>query len=140
MAKDKLTGRVSYRLGGQVFRQVERLAAAQDISANEWCRQAVIEKLKSESPMTLRTAARHLMPGATTDQSQVMTRGERILLEEILRFRYMVYKAISSHLGSMDGLTMNLWQSVVTESNGGPNFREMLQKFLEYHGVSKPTR
>jgi hypothetical protein len=140
MAKDKLTGRVSYRLAGQVFRQVERQAAALDISVNDWCRQAVIEKLKNQNQERQRAETSRLATPAATEQAPAMTRGELILLEEILRVRFLLRKAIGGHLASRDGLTMSLWSSVVEESKGGPEFQETLQKFLEYHGVNKPRK
>jgi len=126
MTKDKLTGRVSYRLGGQVFRQAERQAAAQNLSVNEWCRQAVIEKLKGQTPA----------PRAETGR---ISRGELVLLEEILRIRFLIYYGVQAHIGSSFGLTSEVWKSLTDQANGGPRFKEIAKRWLEFYGLISPA-
>jgi hypothetical protein len=140
MAKDKLTGRVSYRLGGQAFKQVERLAAAQNISTNEWCRQAVIEKLKSQSQAMTRaeTGPGQAAARAEASQVQVLSRGEQILLEEIMRIRFLIYHGVQNHVGSRTGLTAEGWNYLIEQAGGGPQFHEIMRRWLEFYGLIKP--
>jgi hypothetical protein len=140
MAKDKLTGRVSYRLGGQVFRQVERLAAAQDISANEWCRQVVIEKLKGQSQATTRAETG---PGQAArgeaSQGQAVNRGEQILLEEILRTRYLFHNTIYHYLRTnKSGLSLEMFEHIVNQSNERA-FQEWLEEWQRSRRWMKPA-
>lgn len=121
MAKDKLTGRVSYRLGSQVFRQVERQAAARGISPNEWCRQAVIEKLKSQA----------------TSQGQALTKVEQILAEEILRLRWLIQNGMDHYLRKKT-ITAGEWEYFVGQAGGGGQIRDEIRKWMEGHGF-KPT-
>jgi hypothetical protein len=138
MTKDKLTGRVSYRLAGQVFRQIERLAAAQDLSVNEWCRQAALEKLKNESPPSLRAATSNQTP--RTEQSPGLSRGEQILLEEILRIRFLIHFGGQAQFGSSFGLTAEAWKSLTDQVGGGPRFKEVAKRWLEFYGLVIPPR
>lgn len=135
MAKEKLTGRVSYRLGGQVFRQVERQAAAQGVSPNEWCRQAVIEKLRGQSQATPGAGASRAAPRDEANQGEMLTRGEGVLVEELLRLRWLLQYGMRHYLAKKSSMNVEEWDFFVDQASGGEQFRDALRKWLRAHGL-----
>jgi hypothetical protein len=130
MGKDRLTEKISYRLGGEAFRQVQRLAAAQGISVNDWCRQAVIEKLAGQRAQASQ---------APSGQGQAVTRGEQILLEDVLRTRYLFHNTIYHYLRTnKSGLSLEMFEHIVRDSNELA-FREWFEKWLKSHRWMKPA-
>ncbi len=133
MAKDKLTGRVSYRLGSQAFKQVQRLAAGQDISANEWCRQVVLEKLRSQSQTPRSNPS--AQPKAEESKTEDMTLAERIMIEEVMKVRWLLQYGVRHYAMKKTQMTVEEWQYFIDQANGGGKFLESLRKWLEVYGI-----
>jgi hypothetical protein len=130
MAKGRLTEKISYRLGGEAFRQVQRQAAAQGISVNDWCRQAVIDKLVGQRAQASQ---------APLSQGQAVTRGEQILLEEILRTRYLFHYTIYHYLRTnKSGMSLDMFEHIVNQSNERA-FQEWLEKWQKSRRWVKPA-
>jgi HicB family len=126
----QIDGKISYRLGGEAFRQVQRQAAAQGISVNDWCRQAVIDKLAGQ-----RAQASQAPPG----QGQAVTRGEQILLEEVLRTRYLFHYTIYHYLRTnKSGMSLDMFEHIVNQSNERA-FQEWLEKWQKSRRWVKPA-
>ena len=133
MAKDKLTGRVSYRLGSQAFKQVQRLAAARDISTNEWCRQVVLEKLKSQSPSPPTPPTQGelpQLPKAEARETGEFTLAEQIIIQEIMRIRWLLQYGLRHYVTKKGLVTIEEWQYLIDQASGGGMFGESLKKWL----------
>jgi hypothetical protein len=144
MAKEKLTGRVSYRLGGEEFRQIQRLAAAKDLSPDDWCREAAREKLAAIRAQTARGQAGSQVQGQPTQpappsqsQGQKMTVGELILFQELIRLRWLFQTSLR-YFGK-DGLTVEGWNYLSDQANRlDGQARKMAEDWLVTYGVLKP--
>jgi hypothetical protein len=133
--KETLTGRVSYRLGDEAMRQVEKLAIGQGISANEWCRQAVLEKL-AERKRTQAAPAQATAPGppaAAPSNGPRVTEGEAMIFEEVLRLRFLIRQIVLRYMeGNLNG---HGW-SMIEHFTDGNMFWEVAAKWAERHGVT----
>jgi hypothetical protein len=160
MPKEKLTGRVSYRLEGEELKQVRRLAAGKNLSPNDWCREIVREKLaaiRAQASQGLASSTRQMVahadrvvaqtqarPAETAAPSQppgqVLTRGERILFEELVRLRWMVETGMQMHLRG-GGVGIDKWNYLVDQVNkiGAGKAKEMVDEWLVKYGVKPRT-
>ena len=84
MKRLKLSNKISYRVSEEQWRRIEEEAEDAGVSANDWCRNAALEKLKN-----LREVAEK-SPPAETGNGTVQVTDERALLEEIARLGYLI--------------------------------------------------
>lgn len=163
MAKEKLTERISYRLGGEEHRHIQRLAAGKNLTPDEWCREIVREKLaaiRAQASQGLASSTRQMVanadrvaaqsqaqarpaePPAAPSQppGQVLTRGERILFEELVRLRWMVETGMQMHLRG-GGVGIDKWNYLVDQVNkiGAGKATEMVNDWLVKYGVKPRT-
>jgi hypothetical protein len=82
MKRLMLSSKISYRLSEEQRRRIEEEAEDAGMSANDWCRDAALEKLKN-----LHKAAEKSLP-AETGNGMGRVAGELALLEEIARLGY----------------------------------------------------
>jgi mobilization protein NikA len=84
MKRLKLSNKISYRVSEEQWRRIEEEAEDAGVSANDWCRNAALEKLKN-----LREVAEK-SPPAETGNGTGRVADERALLEEIARLGYLI--------------------------------------------------
>ena len=143
MPREKLTGRVSYRLTDKEHREIQRLAGKE--SVDEWCRQAARERLKARldaeaHERSLNSITKHTPTSRWLEyQSRTvnMSPNELVLLEEILRTRFLLIHGINTHLNRKLGLTTEVWKKIIDEADqGGEIFKKMLQSVLKAHKIT----
>ena len=140
MPKEKLTERISYRIGGEELRQIQRVAAGK-MSPDDWCRAAVREKLawlRAQGAPKPQPQIQPAAPPAAPSQppGQVLSRGEMILFEELVRLRWMVETGMQIHLRG-GGVSIDHWNYMIEQVNkiGAGKAKEMVEGWLVKYGV-----
>jgi hypothetical protein len=146
MAKENLTERIGFRLRGEEFKQVVRLATGKDVSPDDWCREAVREKLAAIRAEASRVPASSMAPvsadraGSQAQGSNPMTPGEVVLFLELTRLRWLFQEFVSC-LGR-DALTPEACRLLHDQANkpDGP-VTELAKKWMRIYRVreSRPT-
>jgi hypothetical protein len=117
------------------MKQVEKLAIGQGISANEWCRQVVLEKL-AERRRTQTAPAQPTAqspPAAAPSKGPRLTEGEAMIFEEVLRLRFLIRQIVLRHMeGNLNG---HGW-SMIEHFTDGNMFWEVAAKWVEHHGIT----
>ena len=109
--KAKLTENISYRLGEEAMKEIERLAADQGVSVNEWCRQAAIEKARAGS----------LPP---------LTGANWMFALELVSIRFLLTNVVE--MAVTGKLSAESWKDLSREvRTAGPKFMEFWRKRLE---------
>jgi hypothetical protein len=102
MKRPKLISKISYRVSEEQRRRIEEEAEEAGMSANDWCRDAALEKLDN-----LREAAEKSTPAETGNGTGLVV-NERVLLEEIARLGYLIEHGFGIQL-SADRTTDAEW-------------------------------
>jgi hypothetical protein len=118
MKRLKLSSKISYRVSEEQRRQIEEEAEDAGVSANDWCRDAALEKLNN-----LRGAAEK-SPPAETGNGTVRVTDERALLEEIARLGYLIEHGFGIQL-SADKTNYKEWVRRVKDSKAAAGLAEM---------------
>ena len=93
------------------MKEIERLAADQGVSVNEWCRQAAIEKARAGS----------LPP---------LTGANWLFALELARIRFLLTNVVETAVSGK--LSAETWKGLSKEVHtAGPTFRDFWRKMLE---------
>jgi len=109
MKRLKLSSKISYRVSEEQWRRIEEEAEDAGVSANDWCRNAALDKLKN-----LREAAEKSPPSETGNGTGRVA-DEWALLEEIARLGYLIEHGFGIQL-SANRTTDGEWIRHVRES------------------------
>jgi hypothetical protein len=89
-----------------------------------------MEKLQSRDEAENREL---LMSGASRDQAPTLI--ERIMVQEIMRIRWLIQHGMSHYLRRRESMAVDEWQYLLEQANGNGQFTEALKKWLEAYGV-----
>ncbi|HKX33312.1 MAG TPA: toxin-antitoxin system HicB family antitoxin [Blastocatellia bacterium] len=95
MKQVKLSGKISYRISEEEEKKIQDEAAAEGVSANDWCRIAAREKLLS--------------------RRSVLSGSSRLIYEEIARVRFLTGSGFS--LIAMGKLSETEWRRLLEEAD-----------------------
>jgi len=118
MRRLKLSSKISYRVREEQRRRIEEEAEDAGVSANDWCRDAALEKLNN-----LRDAAEKSPPAETGNRTGRVT-DEPTLLEEIARLGYLIEHGFGIQLAG-DKPAYKEWMRRVKDSKGAAGLAEM---------------
>jgi len=138
--KETLTGRVSYRLGGEAMRQIEKLAVGQGLTPNEWCRQVVLEKLAERKrpqaapaqPTGQSAPAPPPSPPAPAQSLGPIMNQNQAIFEEVLRLKFLIRQLAMRYVEG--NLTGQGWNFIDINTDGNM-FREVAAKWAERYGL-----
>jgi hypothetical protein len=146
MAKENLTERIGFRLRGEEFKQVVRLAAGKDVSPDDWCREVVREKLATVQAQASRSPVSSTAPvpadwaGNPSQQGPLITGAELVIFRESVRLRWLLQEFLNCC--ARETLTSETARHLVQEANraDGP-VDDLAKKLLVNYGIlkSKPT-
>ena len=109
MKRPRLSSKISYRVSEEQRRRIEEEAEEEEVSANDWCRDAALEKLDS-----LRNAAEKNTPAEAGNGTGLVV-NERVLLEQIARLGYLIEHGFGIQLAA-DRMTDAEWVRRIKES------------------------
>jgi len=146
MAKENLTERIGFRLRGEEFKQVVRLAAGKDVSPDDWCREVVREKLAaihaqvSRSPANSTASVPVDRGGNQSQEGPPITGPELMIFRESVRLRWLLQEFLNCC--AKETLTSETARHLVQQANraDGPA-DDLAKKLLINYGIlkSKPT-
>jgi hypothetical protein len=143
MAKENLTERIGFRLRGEEFKQVARLAAGKDVSPDDWCREIVREKLAAMHAQVSRSPASSTAPvpadraGNQSQEGPLITGPELMIFRESIRLRWLLQEFLNCCAG--ETLTSETARHLVQQANraDGP-VDDLAKKLLINYGILKP--
>jgi len=146
VAKENLTERIGFRLRGEEFKQVVRLAAGKDVSPDDWCREVVREKLAAIQAQASRTPASSTASvsvdraGTQSQDGPPITGSELMIFRESVRLRWLLQEFLNCC--AKETLTSETARHLVQQANraDGPA-DDLAKKLLINYGIlkSKPT-
>jgi hypothetical protein len=146
MAKENLTERIGFRLRGEEFKQVARLAAGKDVSPDDWCREVVREKLAaihaqaSRSPASSAASEPGDRAGNRSQEGPPITGAELMIFRESVRLRWLLQEFLNCC--AKETLTSETARHLVQQANRGDGpVDDLAKKLLMNYGIlkSKPT-
>lgn len=136
MAKEKLTERIGFRLTGEEFRQIQRLAAGKDQSPSDWCREIVTRALALMRAQAQADRAANGREGQA-QFTEPMTRAEVMQFHETIRFRILLQRFLT-HC-AQDTLSAEACRQLIEQVNKPDGaVKELADKCLVAYGILKP--
>lgn len=143
MAKEKLTERVGFRLRGEEFKQIVRVATGKDLSPDDWCREVVREKLATIRAQASGVSASSPAPapadraGNQTQEELPVRKVEFALVRESIRVRWLLQEFLS--YCARETLTPEACRRLIDQVNKPDrSVDELAKKFLVAYGIWKP--
>ena len=139
--KEALTEFISFRVGEEALKEIQRQAAPAGLTPNEWCRRQLLKGLaegKKVQTQTRQTAPPPLpsaapTPAAPAPPNQV----ERVILEEVFRLRFLIRQIVLRH---MEGQLNSFGWAKIEQFTDSGFFEEVADDWYKRYGMKPPQR